>query len=83
MGTVSDSHVTIVFFFFLSLIFSLLLLGLFGTTVTLVLSFIMVENTCLKDLATNLKHLLEMMEARDKEYSTHFETIESKQWRMC
>lgn len=37
----------------------------------------MAENTRLKDLASDVKRLLEMMEARDKEYSTRFETIES------
>jgi len=37
----------------------------------------MAENMHLKDLTFDVKHLQEMMEARDKEYSTHFKTIES------
>ena len=47
------------------------------TTVTLMLPLNMAENTRLKDLASDVKRLLEMMDARDKEYSTRFATIES------
>jgi len=46
-------------------------------TITMVLSSIMVENTCLKDFTSNVKRLLEMMDAYDNGYCTCFDTIES------
>jgi len=37
----------------------------------------MAENTRLKDLSTDIKQMLELMESRHMEYSSHFESIET------
>jgi len=37
----------------------------------------MAKKTLLKELYPDVKHILKVLDAHEKEYSTHFETVES------